>query len=608
MILVGLLVGSWESIMNRYDRWRRPPQPTGTLSLAESEFFCPMHPSVVRGEAASCPICGMPLGKRTKSEVRHLPDGVLAQVQLTPFRVQLGRIATQPVGYRLLAREIRTVGMVGFDETRQASLAARIRGRVDRLMANYVGQPVKKGEPLAMIYSPELLTTQEGLLSAHRRLQELRKAQTADLETQESLVRNARRRLELWGVTTEQIDDILQRNATLTHLPLVSPMTGVVTKKQALEGQYVMDDNALYEIADLSRVWVQVQVFEDQLGGVERGTAVELTTNAYPGERFVGRIASLADTVDPRTHTVAARVEMDNPDFKLKPGMMAAAVIRIPVGKVGEIPTPSVKEPVVDSGEWVSSYLAVTQAFSRDSLDAGALARLRKASRSLIERVPNEARAKLAELADRIDKLDGMGLEQQRIALKTISKDGIEIVRAFPPAGKVLYVVHCPMVEADWLQDEKRIANPYYGSAMLICGEIKSTIPGQSATDHERFAEGYFCPLMPEQVFDEAPVCPVNPSPLKRVRVEKSLAVPASAVIKSGLRTVVYRESTPGLFEMIEVRLGTRAGEFYPVLSGLQSGEPVATAGAFLVDAENRLNPNVAAQYFGTTGGPQDAN
>lgn len=168
MVLVGLIVGYWENITNYYDRWQRPAVLADTVHSDAIEYYCPMHPHIVRQEPGSCPICGMPLSKREKSDRASLAEGVLAQVQLTPYKLQMGRINTSPVSYQLLEREIRTVGIVDYDETRRAFIASRIKGRIDKLFVNFVGQHVEKGAPLASIYSPDLLVAQEELLSAIR--------------------------------------------------------------------------------------------------------------------------------------------------------------------------------------------------------------------------------------------------------------------------------------------------------------------------------------------------------------------------------------------------------------------------------------------------------
>src|SRR5262249_25506770 len=157
MIVVGIVAAKWETIVNYIDRCRRPISASAPSDNGDIEYFCPMRPTVIRTEPGNCPICGMPLSKRTRSAPAPLPAGVLARVQLTPYKVEMGRIGTSPVGYRMLAREIRTVGTIEYDETRVAHASARVKGRLDKLFVNFVGQRVAQGDPLFTIYSPDLV-------------------------------------------------------------------------------------------------------------------------------------------------------------------------------------------------------------------------------------------------------------------------------------------------------------------------------------------------------------------------------------------------------------------------------------------------------------------
>jgi Cu(I)/Ag(I) efflux system membrane fusion protein len=606
MVLIGLVVGNWESIMNHIDRWRRPAHAADLVAAQEVEYYCGMHPWIVQEQPGNCPICGMPLTKRAKSARAALPEGVLAQVQLTPLKMNMGRIGTSPIEYRLLARETRAVGFIDYDETRRATIAARFKGRLDELMVNFVGQRVKQGDPVASIYSPDLLVAQEELLTAVKAQGQQDSASPAARQMRQMLVDTARNKLQLWGLSPGQVDEIIRGGKAEPHITIASPISGIVTEKKALQGKYVSEGDELFTVADLSTVWLNVKVFESDVAGIIPGAAVEVANTAYPDSVFAGRITFVAYAVDPATRTLTARVEVANPDLRLKPGMFATATIRTPVGKVmetgadqGNTPASAQAEHQASTDALAKAYLALTARFAQGEIDAAGAAALAHEAEALAANLPQAA-----GLAQKVHQLEGKDLEAQREILKGISQETIKLFGQAPP-GMELYIVHCPMVNADWLSAVAEVHNPY-SSEMPTCGSITGSLKPASAKENPRFAEGYYCPLYPDHVTQTPGPCPLDNQPLKRVRLEKVLTVPESAVIDTGTRKIAYRQSAPGTFDMVEVKLGPRAGEYYPVLAGLAEGDQVATAGAFLVDAENRLNPSAAAQYFGATGGPQE--
>lgn len=609
MVVVGLIASQWENIMNRWDRWTRPAAATGDTPASDVEYFCPMHPNIVRATEGTCPICGMPLSRRNKTDATALPEGVLAQVNLTPLKVRMGRIATSPVEYRMLAREIRTVGIVDYDITKVARASARVEGRLDKLFVNYVGQRVNKGDPLYWIYSPNLLVVQQELLSAIRAAggrERQGQWSAADRET----VSAAKVKLRLWDIPDEQIEEIIRRGEPEQYMKIVSAVSGIVTAETPLPrlGGYVKAGDDVYTIADLSAVWMQAKIFEHEIGGVSIGTAVEVTSTAYPNEVFAGRITFIAFTVDSATRTVSARVEIANSDYKLKPGMYAIAAIRLPVGEVTEITaTSGPAEKVADTTAIAKAYVALAEELAADKGSDDAVQNLIKEADALAQLATGNVKSIAAQVGKTASEMIGKGLEERRKPFKPLSEAMIRLVRARRPTD-TLFLSHCPMVPGgggNWLATTEQIANPYFGSQMLRCGTVKETIAPGGVSESDRFAEGFFCPIYPDRLYEKPQHCPLDKFPMKRVRIEKTAAVPESAVINTGTRQVVYRESAPGSFEMIEVKLSQRAGEFYPVVEGLQVGDRVATAGAFLVDAENRLNPAAAAQYFGASDAPK---
>jgi membrane fusion protein, copper/silver efflux system len=224
-----------------------------------------------------------------------------------------------------LAREIRTTGNVVFDETRQTTIAPKFAGFVERLYVDFTGQPVRRGQPLLEIYSPELVAAQEELLSALRMERQLREsAAPAVVERTAVLVEAARRRLLLWDVSPAQVRAIEQSGRVRRTLTLHAPSGGFVTEKMVQSGQAVEMGMPLYRLADLSTVWVEADVYEQDLRFVRTGEAAEVEIAAYPGEPLRGRVAYVYPEVRTDTRTTRVRVELPNPGGRIKPGMYAS--------------------------------------------------------------------------------------------------------------------------------------------------------------------------------------------------------------------------------------------------------------------------------------------
>lgn len=222
-----------------------------------------------------------------------------------------------------LAREVRTVGQVTFDETRVKSIALKIDGYVERLYVDYTGMPVHVGDPLLEIYSPMLVTAQEELLLAKKLAADVVGGTPDATRGAADLLSSARRRLAYWDIAESDIARIEQSGEVKRTLTLHAPVRGVVVDKFVLAGQKVMAGDALYRIADLSVVWVEGEVFEQDLALVRVGLTVVAEFEALPGERVTGRIAFVYPTLNPETRTVRVRAEVPNSGLRLKPGMYA---------------------------------------------------------------------------------------------------------------------------------------------------------------------------------------------------------------------------------------------------------------------------------------------
>lgn len=323
---IGIVITQWDTLVAYYDKWTRP-KSLAAAGSSDTEYFCPMHPSIVRDNGKEkCPICFMPLSKRKKGvqTVDVLPAGVVNRVQLSPYRVVLAGVQTWTVDEVPLTKEVQAVGFVEFNERALKNVSARVKGRLDELAVNETGQLVAAGDLLASLYSPDLNVTVQNLLEAKRR-------------NSSEMVASARQRLQLLGIGNDQIDEILNAGKANSHLRIVSPISGHVIKKYVREGQYVDEGSPLYDVADLSSVWIQAQVYEDDMGFLPLDQSHKLTdelpviarTRAFPGEDFRGSLAFVYPHVDLQSRTVTVRFELRNPDHKLRPGMTATITLLV---------------------------------------------------------------------------------------------------------------------------------------------------------------------------------------------------------------------------------------------------------------------------------------
>jgi Cu(I)/Ag(I) efflux system membrane fusion protein len=485
---IGLLMAYWTTLENYWDRWTRPSGDT-TAIAADSEFYCPMHPSVIRdtlepnGEIPDCPICGMPLSKRKKGEAAELPEGVLARLQLTPERIQLAGVRTVEASYMPLSSEVRTVGYVQYDESRLSEIVTRVKGYIERLYVDKNFEFVAAGQELAQIYSPELYSS----------AQELRLAQK---HGNAELVANARQRLRLLGISESEIDDILRDPDAKPSLLLRSPKAGHVIRKDIVEGAAVESGVVLFQVADLSTVWIEADIYERDLSLLHTDQTVEATVEAFPGKVFQGQIALIYPELNATTRTNRVRVVLDNPGDLLRPGMFATVLIKSPVSE--------------------------TEPF----------------------------RAQLAS---------------QRTPPPTSDEKAL-----------IAFQKNCPVT----------------GRPLGSMGEpVKALLEGPPVY---LCCEGCQDPLVENK---SEYLARLAPAPANSV-----LAIPERAVIDTGTQQIVYVEREPGLYEGVAVKVGPRSGNFFPVLDGLAVGEKVVASGAFLLDAETRLNPAAASAYFGASG------
>ncbi|MBL7141183.1 MAG: efflux RND transporter periplasmic adaptor subunit [Planctomycetes bacterium] len=305
-----------------------------------------MHPQIRQPQPGKCPLCGMdlvPVAGEAETGAAGPP-----RLAVTPEAKALMEIRTALVERRFPTAHIRMVGKVAYDETRLESIAAWVPGRLDRLFVDYAGVPVKQGEHMVLLYSPELLGAQEELLQALRAVRSLEASDVPIMrETAEATVRAVREKLRLWGLKPEQIQAIEDRGAANDHMTIYAPVGGTVVAKHANEGQYVQTGTPIYTIADLSHVWVKLDAYESDLAWLHYGQEAAFTSEAYPGETFTGRLAFIDPVLDPKTRTVKVRLNAPNLEGKLKPEMFVHAVVQSRIAAGGRVMDPAL------AGKWI---------------------------------------------------------------------------------------------------------------------------------------------------------------------------------------------------------------------------------------------------------------
>ena len=352
LILLALLVGF------RVGQSVSPPAPdhaiggAGDVHDAHREhdnagvmYTCSMHPSVrLPDPDAKCPICFMDLIPVAED------SGAGGELRLTlrEEAAALSRVETAPVARFFPVAETRLYGKVTYDETSVARLTSYFPGRIERLFVNFVGVPVAQGDHIAEVYSPELLAAFEELRQAARASADAAAMSPLVREATDETLAAAREKLRLYGLTSEQIRLVERGEHDSDRLTVYAPIGGVVTHLAVREGDYVGEGDAIATVADLSRLWLDLEAYESQLPLLRWGQRVTFSVEAHPGEVFEGRISFIEPMVDERTRTAAVRVAVDNAGMRLKPGMFASAVVRARLGEGGAVVSDEL------AGRWVS--------------------------------------------------------------------------------------------------------------------------------------------------------------------------------------------------------------------------------------------------------------
>jgi RND family efflux transporter MFP subunit len=354
-------------------------------SVKATQYHCPMHPSIISDKPGNCPVCGMKLVPMDKGDqpaqaaktrtmyrstmnpneisdkpgkdsmgMEMVPYEVteggpastipgLAVVSITPQSRQVMGLELGTVEKRVLSREVRTSARIDADETRLHHVTLKVDGWVGELFASFTGQDVKKGDPLLTIYSPDLVSAQREYLTAVEARDRMAASNDADArQGADDMVVAARRRLEGWDISDEQINRLDATRDVEKYLTLQAPMSGVVIERNVTAGHKAMAGEVLMTIADLTHVWGDADIYQSDLPYVKVGMPLEMTLPYWPDKTFRGKVIFVSPTLDPETRTLHARLEIPNPELLLRPGMYGDASLYYSIGEKLAIPVDAV--------------------------------------------------------------------------------------------------------------------------------------------------------------------------------------------------------------------------------------------------------------------------
>jgi Cu(I)/Ag(I) efflux system membrane fusion protein len=322
ILLAGLFLG-W--LLFSGGNRKQSPQQTAAVEEAHDHdaestiWTCSMHPQIRMDEPGDCPLCGMdliPLQTTGTGDASIDPDAI----QLSAEAAALANVQTTVVSRQNPVKEVQLYGTIQVDERLSQSQTSHVSGRIEKLFVTFTGESVRRGQPIASIYSPELLSAQQELIEAVK-MQEL----------QPALLQAVREKLRLWKLTDAQIARIEQSGEVSPLIDVVATTSGIVISKNVNQGDYVNTGTVLFDVANLSQVWAVFDAYESDLPFLKVGDRLEYTLQSLPGKTFSGRISFINPILDPSTRTAKVRVETTNPRMELKPEMYANALIDAPL-------------------------------------------------------------------------------------------------------------------------------------------------------------------------------------------------------------------------------------------------------------------------------------
>jgi Cu(I)/Ag(I) efflux system membrane fusion protein len=332
VLLLGMLIGGVGAWWLFSDRSTAGPLVSTEDSTEDKPvtYTCSMHPQIKQPKPGKCPMCFMDLIPLMTGDASESGTGILT---LGAVAQKLAEVRVQEIHRGPASRAIRLVGTLGYDETALKHVTAWVAGRIDRLFVNYTGISVKQGDHMAEIYSPSLIAAQEELQQARGN---------------SGLFASARERLLRWGIAPDQLRDLELASTPVKLLTLTAPTGGIVIDKAVTEGMYVNQGTLLFSIARLDRLWLNLAAYEADVALIQYGQQVSFSVDAFPGEAFAGFVAFIDPIIDPKNRTIRVRVNVANPDGRLKPGLFARAVVLVNVDTEGKPQSPGL------AGKWIS--------------------------------------------------------------------------------------------------------------------------------------------------------------------------------------------------------------------------------------------------------------
>ena len=563
-------------------------------------WTCVMHPTVKMSEPGSCPVCKMDL----------IPIHEGSGLELTEQQKALIPVRTEPVVFREVSREIRTVGVLDYNETRMAYASTRISGWIEDLHIDFTGIKVRKGDELLSIYSPELVTAQEEYLTALKSIEELKNTEFVQLrKSVEQTVTAAKSKLELYGLTSSQIEDIRNRGEVSTTLPLFAPMAGTVVHMNVSQGQHVNKGMNLYRIADLDSLWIMADVYEYELPWIYMGQTVEITAQSMPGLTLSGKVTYIYPFFHTQTRTQKVQIEVANLTGRLRPGMYVTLQIKPTLaeiytdGAISEAPYACPMHPWITSEHPDECEICGMDLEPTHSDVVASESGSETEGRWACPMHPEEQSDEFGECS-----ICGMDLvEKAEASTEAASTEATPVwVCPMHPEEQSDEFGECSICGMDLVEKQRATGTGHsHVHQHLTSPAIRADLPP--------LIFKYLCPDHPDAYATVPGLCPQDGKPL--LMIGEVLTVPKSAVINTGLRKIVFVDRGESGYEQIEVEVGPEAWgksddsntkrRYYPIVSGLTPGDMVVTHGNFLIDSQTQLTGSASGAYGGALGGEE---